>query len=166
MKQYHIILRQNHKILQYVLQIVTDQQTGQKIQIVTAVDSSVSPKQQFILASPDGTGTGKVILAAPETSNAKQLIFTTTDNIVPGRIQVNTVIEINQICLFQLLSFRCFKYWIKRPAIAIVFWRSNNRDMEHMSCRLFLFNPKSACVHVPRALHCIHHSLLWFSLKF
>lgn len=75
-----------------VLQIVTDQQTGQKIQIVTAVDSAVSPKQQFILASPDGTGAGKVILAAPETSNAKQLIFTTTDNIVPGRIQVNTVI--------------------------------------------------------------------------
>nr|XP_056711976.1 nuclear receptor subfamily 2 group C member 2 isoform X1 [Euleptes europaea] len=72
------------------IQIVTDQQTGQKIQIVTAVDSSVSPKQQFILASPDGTGTGKVILAAPEASNAKQLIFTTTDNIVPGRIQIVT----------------------------------------------------------------------------
>ncbi|NWT44441.1 NR2C2 protein, partial [Chroicocephalus maculipennis] len=72
------------------LQIVTDQQTGQKIQIVTAVDSAVSPKQQFILASPDGTGAGKVILAAPETSNAKQLIFTTTDNIVPGRIQIVT----------------------------------------------------------------------------
>ncbi|XP_035745327.1 nuclear receptor subfamily 2 group C member 2 isoform X3 [Egretta garzetta] len=72
------------------IQIVTDQQTGQKIQIVTAVDSAVSPKQQFILASPDGTGAGKVILAAPETPNAKQLIFTTTDNIVPGRIQIVT----------------------------------------------------------------------------
>ncbi|XP_059712899.1 nuclear receptor subfamily 2 group C member 2 isoform X3 [Haemorhous mexicanus] len=72
------------------IQIVTDQQTGQKIQIVTAVDSAVSPKQQFILASPDGTGAGKVILAAPETSNPKQLIFTTTDNIVPGRIQIVT----------------------------------------------------------------------------
>ncbi|KAH0630196.1 hypothetical protein JD844_012920 [Phrynosoma platyrhinos] len=72
------------------IQIVTDQQTGQKIQIVTAVDSSVSPKQQFILTSPDGTGTGKVILAAPEASNTKQLIFTTTDNIVPGRIQIVT----------------------------------------------------------------------------
>ncbi|XP_078008348.1 nuclear receptor subfamily 2 group C member 2 isoform X2 [Phascolarctos cinereus] len=70
--------------------IVTDQQTGQKIQIVTAVDSSVSPKQQFILTSPDGTGTGKVILASPETSSAKQLIFTTTDNLVPGRIQIVT----------------------------------------------------------------------------
>ncbi|KAM8995339.1 nuclear receptor subfamily 2 group C member 2 isoform 3-T4 [Ara ararauna] len=72
------------------IQIVTDQQTGQKIQIVTAVDSAVSPKQQFILASPDGTGAGKVILATPETSNAKQLIFTTADNLVPGRIQIVT----------------------------------------------------------------------------
>lgn len=67
---------------------MTDQQTGQKIQIVTAVDTSGSPKQQFILTSPDGAGTGKVILASPETSSAKQLIFTTSDNLVPGRIQV------------------------------------------------------------------------------
>ncbi|KAF5922537.1 hypothetical protein HPG69_008297 [Diceros bicornis minor] len=70
--------------------IVTDQQTGQKIQIVTAVDASGSPKQQFILTSPDGAGTGKVILASPETSSAKQLIFTTSDNLVPGRIQIVT----------------------------------------------------------------------------
>ncbi|XP_029457249.1 nuclear receptor subfamily 2 group C member 2 isoform X1 [Rhinatrema bivittatum] len=72
------------------IQIVTDQQTGQKIQIVTAVDSSAPSKQQFILTSPDGTGTGKVILAAPENSNTKQLIFTTAENIVPGRIQIVT----------------------------------------------------------------------------
>uniref|UniRef100_A0A8C6Z1F9 Nuclear receptor subfamily 2 group C member 2 n=1 Tax=Nothoprocta perdicaria TaxID=30464 RepID=A0A8C6Z1F9_NOTPE len=77
-------------ILSFLFTYIQNQQTGQKIQIVTAVDSSVSPKQQFILASPDGTGAGKVILAAPETSNAKQLIFTTTDNIVPGRIQIVT----------------------------------------------------------------------------
>lgn len=70
---------------------MTDQQTGQKIQIVTAVDASGSPKQQFILTSPDGAGTGKVILASPETSSAKQLIFTTSDNLVPGRIQVTPV---------------------------------------------------------------------------
>lgn len=70
---------------------MTDQQTGQKIQIVTAVDASGSPKQQFILTSPDGAGTGKVILASPETSSAKQLIFTTSDNLVPGRIQVRPV---------------------------------------------------------------------------
>ncbi|XP_006630783.1 nuclear receptor subfamily 2 group C member 2 isoform X1 [Lepisosteus oculatus] len=72
------------------IQIVTDQQTGQKIQIVTAVDPSSTSKQQFILATPDGAGAGKVILASPETSNTKQLIFTTTDNIVPGRIQIVT----------------------------------------------------------------------------
>ncbi|KAG2470439.1 NR2C2 protein, partial [Polypterus senegalus] len=69
--------------------IVTDQQTGQKIQIVTTVDPSASSKQQFILTTPDGSGTGKVILATPENTNAKQLIFT-TDNIVPGRIQIVT----------------------------------------------------------------------------
>lgn len=73
------------------IQIVTDQQTGQKIQIVTAVDASGSSKQQFILTSPDGAGTGKVILASPETSSAKQLIFTTSDNLVPGRIQADTM---------------------------------------------------------------------------
>lgn len=71
------------------IQIVTDQQTGQKIQIVTSVDPSASSKQQFFLTSPDGSSTGKVILAAPETTNTKQLIFA-TDSIVPGRIQIVT----------------------------------------------------------------------------
>ncbi|KAJ8257491.1 hypothetical protein GJAV_G00186170 [Gymnothorax javanicus] len=72
------------------IQIVTDQQTGQKIQIVTAVDPSSTSKQQFILAAPDGSSAGKVILASPETQNAKQLIFTTADSLVPGRIQIVT----------------------------------------------------------------------------
>ncbi|XP_005000657.1 nuclear receptor subfamily 2 group C member 2 isoform X7 [Cavia porcellus] len=72
------------------IQIVTDQQTGQKIQIVTAVDASGSSKQQFLLTSPDGAGPGKVILASPETPSAKQLIFTTSDSLVPGRIQIVT----------------------------------------------------------------------------
>ncbi|MEE6502058.1 hypothetical protein FKM82_004402 [Ascaphus truei] len=72
------------------VQIVTDQQTGQKIQIVTSVDSSISSKHQFILTTPGGTGAGKVILATPESANAKQLIFATTENIVPGRIQIVT----------------------------------------------------------------------------
>uniref|UniRef100_A0A8C9RRP5 Nuclear receptor subfamily 2, group C, member 2 n=1 Tax=Scleropages formosus TaxID=113540 RepID=A0A8C9RRP5_SCLFO len=70
------------------IQIVTDQQTGQKIQIVTAVDPTSTSKQQFILASPDGSTASKVILASPEAQNTKQLIFTTADSIVPGRIQV------------------------------------------------------------------------------
>uniref|UniRef100_A0A8C1UY78 Nuclear receptor subfamily 2, group C, member 2 n=1 Tax=Cyprinus carpio TaxID=7962 RepID=A0A8C1UY78_CYPCA len=68
------------------IQIVTDQQTGQKIQIVTALDSTV-PKQQFILAAPDGSSAGKVLLASPEGTSAKQLIFATADSLVPGRIQ-------------------------------------------------------------------------------
>ncbi|XP_048874139.1 nuclear receptor subfamily 2 group C member 2 isoform X4 [Brienomyrus brachyistius] len=72
------------------IQIVTDQQTGQKIQIVTAVDPSSTSKQQFILAAPDGSSASKVILASPEAQNTKQLIFTTADNIMPGRIQIVT----------------------------------------------------------------------------
>ncbi|TSL97273.1 Nuclear receptor subfamily 2 group C member 2 [Bagarius yarrelli] len=69
------------------IQIVTDQQTGQKIQIVTAVDPASVPKQQFILAAHDGTSTGKVILASPSSPSTKQLIFTTSDSLVPGQIQ-------------------------------------------------------------------------------
>ncbi|XP_030640307.1 nuclear receptor subfamily 2 group C member 2 [Chanos chanos] len=72
------------------IQIVTDQQTGQKIQIVTAVDPSSTPKQQFILATPDGSGAGKVILTSPDNQSTKQLIFTTADSLVPGRIQIVT----------------------------------------------------------------------------
>ncbi|KAB5567674.1 hypothetical protein PHYPO_G00235600 [Pangasianodon hypophthalmus] len=71
-------------------EIVTDQQTGQKIQIVTAVDPANVPKQQFILAAHDGTATGKVILASPSSPSTKQLIFTTADSLVPGRIQFVT----------------------------------------------------------------------------
>ncbi|XP_078400008.1 nuclear receptor subfamily 2 group C member 2 isoform X2 [Cetorhinus maximus] len=84
------------------IQIVTDQQTGQKIQIVTALDTAVSSKE-FILATPDGRGAGKVILdggdntaqgkfvlTAPESSSSKQLILTTTDGIVPQRFQIVT----------------------------------------------------------------------------
>ncbi|XP_058245973.1 nuclear receptor subfamily 2 group C member 2 isoform X3 [Hemibagrus wyckioides] len=70
--------------------IVTDQQTGQKIQIVTAVDPASVPKQQFILAAHDGTATGKVILASPSSPSTKQLIFTTADSLVPGQIQFVT----------------------------------------------------------------------------
>ncbi|XP_059379700.1 nuclear receptor subfamily 2 group C member 2-like isoform X2 [Carassius carassius] len=71
------------------IQIVTEQQSGQKIQIVTALDSTV-PKQQFILAAPDGSSAGKVLLASPEGTSAKQLIFATADSLVPGRIQFVT----------------------------------------------------------------------------
>ncbi|RXM94908.1 Nuclear receptor subfamily 2 group C member 2 [Acipenser ruthenus] len=85
----HPTARINNTIGRHTANIVTDQQTGQKIQIVTAVDSSAS-RQQFILTTPDGSGAGKVILAAPDSANTKQLIFTTAENIVPGRIQIVT----------------------------------------------------------------------------
>uniref|UniRef100_A0A8C1EYT8 Nuclear receptor subfamily 2, group C, member 2 n=1 Tax=Cyprinus carpio carpio TaxID=630221 RepID=A0A8C1EYT8_CYPCA len=78
------------------IQIVTEQQTGQKIQIVTALDSTV-PKQQFILAAPDGSSAGKVLLASPEGTSAKQLIFATADSLVPGRIQRTISIR---LCIF------------------------------------------------------------------
>uniref|UniRef100_A0A672ZVS7 Nuclear receptor subfamily 2, group C, member 2 n=1 Tax=Sphaeramia orbicularis TaxID=375764 RepID=A0A672ZVS7_9TELE len=72
------------------IQIVTDQQTGQKIQIVTAMNPSSTPKQQFILTTADSSGAGKVILASPDSHNTKQLIFTAADSLMPGRIQIVT----------------------------------------------------------------------------
>ncbi|XP_026224248.1 nuclear receptor subfamily 2 group C member 2 isoform X1 [Anabas testudineus] len=72
------------------IQIVTDQQTGQKIQIVTAMNPSNAPKQQFILTTADSSGAGKVILASPDSHNTKQLIFTAAESLMPGRIQIVT----------------------------------------------------------------------------
>lgn len=72
------------------IQIVTDQQTGQKIQIVTAMNPSSAPKQQFILTTADSSGASKVILASPDSHNTKQLIFTAADSLMPGRIQIVT----------------------------------------------------------------------------
>lgn len=71
-------------------QIVTDQQTGQKIQIVTALEPSSPGKQQFILANADYSPAGKVILkqegssnkvilAAPDSSGVNQLLFASPD---------------------------------------------------------------------------------------
>ncbi|KAM6960825.1 nuclear receptor subfamily 2 group C member 1 [Aplochiton taeniatus] len=73
------------------IQIVTDQQTGQKIQIVTALEQASPGKQQFILAnadySPGGkvilakqeASSGKVILASPDGSGVNQLLFTSPE---------------------------------------------------------------------------------------
>uniref|UniRef100_A0A8D3CAU9 Nuclear receptor subfamily 2 group C member 1 n=1 Tax=Scophthalmus maximus TaxID=52904 RepID=A0A8D3CAU9_SCOMX len=58
--------------------IVTDQQTGQKIQIVTALEPSSPGKQQFILANADYSPGGKVILTKQEGSPNK-VILTTPD---------------------------------------------------------------------------------------
>uniref|UniRef100_A0A667YZ42 Nuclear receptor subfamily 2, group C, member 1 n=1 Tax=Myripristis murdjan TaxID=586833 RepID=A0A667YZ42_9TELE len=71
--------------------IVTDQQTGQKIQIVTALEPSSPAKQQIILANADYSSGGKVILAkqegspnkvilaAPDGSGVNQLLFTSPE---------------------------------------------------------------------------------------
>ncbi|XP_061535262.1 nuclear receptor subfamily 2 group C member 2 isoform X2 [Phycodurus eques] len=72
------------------IKIITDQQRGQKIQIVTAMNSSSAPKQQFILTTSDSTGAGKVILTSPDNHNTKQLIFTSAESLMPGRIQIVT----------------------------------------------------------------------------
>ncbi|XP_068198459.1 nuclear receptor subfamily 2 group C member 2 isoform X2 [Antennarius striatus] len=72
------------------IQIVTDQQTGQKIQIVTTMKASGAPKQQFFLTTADSSGAGKVILASPDSHSTKQLIFTSADTLMPGRIQIVT----------------------------------------------------------------------------
>nr|XP_023841895.1 nuclear receptor subfamily 2 group C member 1-A isoform X1 [Salvelinus alpinus]XP_023841896.1 nuclear receptor subfamily 2 group C member 1-A isoform X1 [Salvelinus alpinus]XP_023841897.1 nuclear receptor subfamily 2 group C member 1-A isoform X1 [Salvelinus alpinus]XP_023841898.1 nuclear receptor subfamily 2 group C member 1-A isoform X1 [Salvelinus alpinus]XP_023841899.1 nuclear receptor subfamily 2 group C member 1-A isoform X1 [Salvelinus alpinus] len=74
------------------IQIVTDQATGQKIQIVTALEQGSGGKQQFILANADystpgkvilakqeASSPGKVILAAPDGSGVNQLLFASPD---------------------------------------------------------------------------------------
>ncbi|KAJ8002630.1 hypothetical protein DPEC_G00160880 [Dallia pectoralis] len=61
------------------IQIVTDQSTGQKIQIVTALDQGSGGKQQFILANSDYSPTGKVILAKQEASSPGKVILAAPD---------------------------------------------------------------------------------------
>ncbi|XP_058720111.1 nuclear receptor subfamily 2 group C member 1-like isoform X1 [Poecile atricapillus] len=82
------------------IQIVTDQQTGQKIQIVTALDQSSAGKQ-FILTNHDGSTPskvilarqdstpGKVILATPDAAGVNQLFFASPD-ISAQHIQILT----------------------------------------------------------------------------
>uniref|UniRef100_A0A8D3AAY8 Nuclear receptor subfamily 2 group C member 1 n=1 Tax=Scophthalmus maximus TaxID=52904 RepID=A0A8D3AAY8_SCOMX len=68
-----------NEVIGYIsLEIVTDQQTGQKIQIVTALEPSSPGKQQFILANADYSPGGKVILTKQEGSPNK-VILTTPD---------------------------------------------------------------------------------------
>ncbi|KAM4676280.1 nuclear receptor subfamily 2 group C member 1 [Discoglossus pictus] len=59
------------------IQFVTDQQTGQKIQIVTALDQSGGSKQ-FILTNNDGSSPSKVILARQDSSQNKVYLTTPT----------------------------------------------------------------------------------------
>ncbi|XP_044310804.1 nuclear receptor subfamily 2 group C member 1 isoform X2 [Varanus komodoensis] len=80
------------------IQIVTDQQTGQKIQIVTALDQTATGKQfiltnhdtpsKVILARQDATP-GKVFLTTPDAAGVNQLFFTSPD-ISTQHIQILT----------------------------------------------------------------------------
>ncbi|XP_004623852.1 nuclear receptor subfamily 2 group C member 1 [Octodon degus] len=80
-----------HQIIEQQMgEIVTEQQTAQKIQIVTALDPDAQGKQ-FILTNHDSTSPGKVILArqdstpgkvfltTPDAAGVNQLFFTTPD---------------------------------------------------------------------------------------
>ncbi|XP_026963014.1 nuclear receptor subfamily 2 group C member 1 isoform X5 [Sagmatias obliquidens] len=80
-----------HQIIeQQMAEIVTEQQTGQKIQIVTALDHNTQGKQfiltnhsgstpsKVILARQDSTP-GKVFLTTPDATGVNQFIFTTPD---------------------------------------------------------------------------------------
>ncbi|XP_053321553.1 nuclear receptor subfamily 2 group C member 1 [Spea bombifrons] len=57
------------------IQFVTDQQTGQKIQIVTTLDQSGGSKQ-YILTNNDGSSSSKVILARQDSSQGKVYLTT------------------------------------------------------------------------------------------
>ncbi|XP_073507787.1 nuclear receptor subfamily 2 group C member 1 isoform X2 [Phyllobates terribilis] len=57
------------------IQFVTDQQTGQKIQILTAVDQSGASKR-FILTNNDNSSPNKVILARQDSSQGKVYLTT------------------------------------------------------------------------------------------
>ncbi|XP_030712233.1 nuclear receptor subfamily 2 group C member 1 isoform X2 [Orcinus orca] len=80
-----------HQIIEQQMgEIVTEQQTGQKIQIVTALDHNTQGKQfiltnhsgstpsKVILARQDSTP-GKVFLTTPDATGVNQFIFTTPD---------------------------------------------------------------------------------------
>ncbi|XP_023487125.2 nuclear receptor subfamily 2 group C member 1 isoform X2 [Equus caballus] len=80
-----------HQIIEQQMgEIVTEQQTGQKIQIVAALDHNTQGKQ-FILTNHDGATPGKVILArqdstpgkvfltTPDAAGVNQLFFTAPD---------------------------------------------------------------------------------------
>uniref|UniRef100_A0AAY5K8K2 Nuclear receptor subfamily 2, group C, member 1 n=1 Tax=Esox lucius TaxID=8010 RepID=A0AAY5K8K2_ESOLU len=79
-----------------VAQIVTDQSTGQKIQIVTSLEQGSGGKQQFILANQEASSPGKVILAAPDGSGVNQLLFASPDLADPALAK--PVVEYCVVC--------------------------------------------------------------------
>uniref|UniRef100_A0AAQ4QD90 Nuclear receptor subfamily 2 group C member 1 n=1 Tax=Gasterosteus aculeatus aculeatus TaxID=481459 RepID=A0AAQ4QD90_GASAC len=77
-QRIQLVSADSNMALGHRIQIVTDPQTGQKIQIVTALEPSSPGKQQYILANADYSPGGKVILAKQEGSPNK-LLFTSHD---------------------------------------------------------------------------------------
>ncbi|KAK7824914.1 hypothetical protein U0070_014120 [Myodes glareolus] len=72
-----------HQIIEQQMgEIVTEQQSEQKIQIVTALDHSTQGKQ-FILANHEGSTPGKVFLASPDAAGVNQLFFAAPDLSTP-----------------------------------------------------------------------------------
>ncbi|XP_062402930.1 nuclear receptor subfamily 2 group C member 1-like [Sardina pilchardus] len=116
--QIHLVSGEGAAVgLGHRIQIVTDQQTGQKLQIVTALEQLSGGKQQFILANADYATAGKVILTKQESPQGKvilatpdgnQLLFTSSD-LAGQQIQfvtedgceqspVKTVVEYCVVC--------------------------------------------------------------------
>uniref|UniRef100_A0A671XZL7 Nuclear receptor subfamily 2, group C, member 1 n=1 Tax=Sparus aurata TaxID=8175 RepID=A0A671XZL7_SPAAU len=81
------------------IQIVTDQQTGQKIQIVTALEPSSPGKQQFILANSDYSPGGKVILAKQEGSPNKVILATPDGSGVNQLLFASPELPIVEYCV-------------------------------------------------------------------
>uniref|UniRef100_H0VAA3 Nuclear receptor subfamily 2 group C member 1 n=1 Tax=Cavia porcellus TaxID=10141 RepID=H0VAA3_CAVPO len=72
-----------HQIIEQQMgEIVTEQQTTQKIQIVTALDPNTQGKQ-FILTNHEGSTPGKVFFATPDAAGVNQLFFTPPDLSTP-----------------------------------------------------------------------------------
>ncbi|XP_010627485.1 nuclear receptor subfamily 2 group C member 1 isoform X1 [Fukomys damarensis] len=91
-----------HQIIEQQMgEIVTEQPTAQKIQIVTALDPN-SQGKQFILTNHDGSAPGKVLLAGqdsspgkvflttPDAAGVNQLFFTTTPDLSAPHLQLLT----------------------------------------------------------------------------
>ncbi|KAM8890990.1 nuclear receptor subfamily 2 group C member 1 isoform 2-T5 [Spinachia spinachia] len=90
-QRIQLVSGDSNMALGHRIQIVTDPQTGQKIQIVTALEPSSPGKQQYILANSDYSPGGKVILAkqegspnkvilsSPDSCGVNQLLFTSHD---------------------------------------------------------------------------------------
>uniref|UniRef100_A0A8C7Y2R8 Nuclear receptor subfamily 2, group C, member 1 n=1 Tax=Oryzias sinensis TaxID=183150 RepID=A0A8C7Y2R8_9TELE len=75
-QRIQLVSSDNSIALGHRIQIVTDQQTGQKIQIVTSIEPPSPGKQQFILANADYSSSGKVILAKQDGSPNKVILAT------------------------------------------------------------------------------------------